>query len=106
MSLCGVIIIGIKFSWNGRLRIYGKNSVGVDVKSCLGLLFTEVLNPFYVFQLASLILWALDEYYLYALCVFLVSCISIGISLYETKKVTPETLICCTLVIANVCTRL
>lgn len=47
----------------------------------------QVLNPFYIFQIASIVLWSADDYYYYAACIFLISCISIGISLYETKKV-------------------
>ncbi|MEQ2200950.1 hypothetical protein XENOCAPTIV_005349 [Xenoophorus captivus] len=45
-----------------------------------------VLNPFYIFQLFSITLWSIDGYYFYALCIFIISVISIGISLYETRK--------------------
>lgn len=47
----------------------------------------QVLNPFYIFQIFSIILWAIDEYYVYAACIFGISAISIAISLYQTKKV-------------------
>ena len=47
-----------------------------------------MLTPFYIFQIASIILWLFDEYYYYAGCIFLVSGLSIGVSLYETKKVS------------------
>ncbi|MEQ2162197.1 hypothetical protein GOODEAATRI_017343, partial [Goodea atripinnis] len=45
-----------------------------------------VLNPFYIFQVFSITLWSIDGYYFYALCIFIISVISIGISLYETRK--------------------
>ena len=49
--------------------------------------FSQVLNPFYIFQICSVILWSCDEYYIYASCIVFISCISLGISLYETRKV-------------------
>uniref|UniRef100_A0A7N8XU92 ATPase cation transporting 13A2 n=1 Tax=Mastacembelus armatus TaxID=205130 RepID=A0A7N8XU92_9TELE len=48
--------------------------------------FCRVLNPFYVFQVFSIILWSIDDYYVYAICIFILSIISISISLYETRK--------------------
>jgi Cation transporter/ATPase, N-terminus len=45
--------------------LYGPNTIDVEVKSYLRLLFQEVLNPFYIFQIASIILWSLDSYYYY-----------------------------------------
>ncbi|XP_008316832.1 polyamine-transporting ATPase 13A2 isoform X2 [Cynoglossus semilaevis] len=69
-----------------RRRIYGPNVIDVPVKPYLNLLFEEVLNPFYVFQLFSVILWLSDDYYFYAMCILLISIFSITISLYETRK--------------------
>uniref|UniRef100_A0A3B4H6L4 Polyamine-transporting ATPase 13A3 n=1 Tax=Pundamilia nyererei TaxID=303518 RepID=A0A3B4H6L4_9CICH len=45
-----------------------------------------VLNPFYIFQLFSVILWSADEYYYYAAAIVLMSVISIATSLYTIKK--------------------
>ncbi|XP_026187758.1 polyamine-transporting ATPase 13A2 [Mastacembelus armatus] len=69
-----------------RSRIYGPNLIDVPVKPYMQLLFEEVLNPFYVFQVFSIILWSIDDYYVYAICIFILSIISISISLYETRK--------------------
>ncbi|XP_008292149.1 polyamine-transporting ATPase 13A2 [Stegastes partitus] len=69
-----------------RRRMYGANIIDVPVKPYVRLLFEEVLNPFYVFQVFSIILWTIDNYYFYALCIFVISVISISISLYETRK--------------------
>ncbi|XP_028265066.1 polyamine-transporting ATPase 13A2 isoform X2 [Parambassis ranga] len=71
---------------SSRRQIYGTNIIDVPVKSYFKLLLEEVLNPFYVFQVFSIILWTIDNYYIYALCIFIISVISIGISLYETRK--------------------
>ena len=66
--------------------LYGQNTIDVEVKSYIRLLFEEVLNPFYIFQIASIVLWSLDNYYYYAACIFVISAISCGISLYETRR--------------------
>uniref|UniRef100_A0A1A8FPM2 ATPase type 13A2 n=2 Tax=Nothobranchius korthausae TaxID=1143690 RepID=A0A1A8FPM2_9TELE len=69
-----------------RRSMFGANLIDVPVKSYMRLLFEEVLNPFYVFQVFSITLWTIDSYYFYALCIFIISIISISISLYETRK--------------------
>jgi hypothetical protein len=46
-----------------------------------------------VFQVASIILWSLDDYYYYAFCIALISTLSVVTTLIDTKKVrrrTPE----------------
>ena len=47
----------------------------------------QALNPYYGFQAFSIGLWLADQYYWYALCIFLISSISICLSLYKTRKV-------------------
>ncbi|ESO89930.1 hypothetical protein LOTGIDRAFT_218380 [Lottia gigantea] len=69
-----------------QLDIHGPNVIDIKVKSYWRLFIEEVLNPFYIFQIASIILWAIDEYYYYAGCIFFISLVSISISLYETRK--------------------
>uniref|UniRef100_A0A0P4W4W7 Cation-transporting ATPase n=2 Tax=Scylla olivacea TaxID=85551 RepID=A0A0P4W4W7_SCYOL len=69
-----------------RQQLHGSNVISVEVRSYLSLLVTEVLNPFYIFQGASIILWSFDDYYLYASCIFFISMLSVLISLYETRK--------------------
>ncbi|NXI37282.1 AT132 ATPase, partial [Galbula dea] len=71
---------------NTRRKIYGANLIEVPVKSYARLLVEEVLNPFYIFQVFSIVLWVCDAYYYYAACIFLISTISLGLSLYETRK--------------------
>lgn len=40
-----------------------------------------------MFQVASLLLWSIDEYYYYAVCIFLISVFSIGTTVLETRSV-------------------
>ena len=49
---------------------------------------SQAFHPFYVFQIASLILWSLDEYYYYAACIFVISVVSITTTLIETRAVS------------------
>nr|CAD7588348.1 unnamed protein product [Timema genevievae] len=69
-----------------KLQLYGKNVIDIEVKSYWTLFVEEVFNPFYIFQIFSVILWSLDDYYYYAGCVFVLSVISIITSLIQTKK--------------------
>uniref|UniRef100_A0A674CL83 ATPase 13A3 n=1 Tax=Salmo trutta TaxID=8032 RepID=A0A674CL83_SALTR len=50
------------------------------------LLRSTVLNPFYIFQLFSVILWSIEQYYYYAAAIVFMSVISIATSLYTVKK--------------------
>lgn len=69
-----------------RKLFFGVNEIAVKVPSLFKLLIKEVLNPFYIFQLFSVILWSADEYYYYALAIVIMSVISIATSLYTIKK--------------------
>ncbi|CAJ0968732.1 unnamed protein product [Ranitomeya imitator] len=71
---------------DNRKLIYGPNEIDVPVKSYGQLLVDEVLNPFYIFQVFSVVLWLCEGYYYYAGCIIVISVISITISLYETRK--------------------
>ncbi|OBS67654.1 hypothetical protein A6R68_03815 [Neotoma lepida] len=69
-----------------RKTIYGPNVISIPVKSYLQLLVDEALNPYYGFQAFSIALWLADHYYWYALCIFLISAVSICLALYKTRK--------------------
>ncbi|XP_006461184.1 hypothetical protein AGABI2DRAFT_185471 [Agaricus bisporus var. bisporus H97] len=69
-----------------RIVIFGKNEIDVEGKSISALLFDEIIHPFYIFQIASIFLWSLDDYYYYAFCIALISCASIASTLVETRK--------------------
>uniref|UniRef100_A0A3B4Z1I1 Polyamine-transporting ATPase 13A3 n=1 Tax=Stegastes partitus TaxID=144197 RepID=A0A3B4Z1I1_9TELE len=69
-----------------RRLFFGENEIAVIVPSLFKLLIQEVLNPFYIFQLFSVILWSTDSYYYYASAIVLMSVISIAATLYTVKK--------------------
>lgn len=69
-----------------RQILFGKNEIEIEAKSTWSLLVEEVVHPFYVFQIASIILWSLDDYYYYAFCIALISFASIASTLIDTKR--------------------
>jgi len=56
-----------------RQRIFGINVAEIKQKSTLSFLLDEILHPFYIFQVFSIILWCTEDYYYYAFCIFLMS---------------------------------
>ncbi|KAJ2852596.1 hypothetical protein IWW36_000225 [Coemansia brasiliensis] len=71
-----------------RQSIFGSNSMDIQEKSIGRLLVDEVLNPFYMFQVGSIILWCFDNYYYYASCILLISVSGIVETLVETRRNT------------------
>uniref|UniRef100_A0A8D8V6R7 Cation-transporting ATPase n=2 Tax=Cacopsylla melanoneura TaxID=428564 RepID=A0A8D8V6R7_9HEMI len=69
-----------------RRVVYGKNEIAVPMKSILSLLFLEVLNPFYVFQVFSFALWFADDYTSYAMAIAAMSVFSITGAIIQTRK--------------------
>ncbi|EKC97467.1 cation transporting ATPase [Trichosporon asahii var. asahii CBS 8904] len=69
-----------------RRTLMGDNVIDIKGKSLFGLLVDEVLHPFYVFQIASIALWSVDDYYYYAFAIALISATSILSTLIETKR--------------------
>lgn len=70
-----------------KQQILGRNNIDVESKSIGQLLVDEVLHPFYVFQIFSIILWLSDNYYIYATTIVIMSVFSIVATLIETKMV-------------------
>ncbi|RMZ91959.1 hypothetical protein DV736_g786, partial [Chaetothyriales sp. CBS 134916] len=69
-----------------RSQVFGKNVIEVEEKSIPQLLVDEAFHPFYIFQIASLVLWSMDEYYYYAAAIFLISVFSITTTIIETRS--------------------
>ena len=55
---------------------------------CDKLISEKIIHPFYVFQIASIFLWSIDNYYYYASCIALISVLSVATTLVDTKKVS------------------
>ncbi|RZB39874.1 E1-E2 ATPase domain containing protein [Asbolus verrucosus] len=84
MEICCFKTSKIKIAFT-RL-VYGSNKITVKELSILKLLFLEVLNPFYIFQICSFILWFLDDYYYYAAAILAMSIFGISMTVRQTRK--------------------
>ncbi|CAI4229537.1 unnamed protein product [Auanema sp. JU1783] len=69
-----------------RIETYGRNLIEVKVRSIFVLLFMEVISPFYIFQIFSVIIWYNDEYCYYATVIVLMSVASITMDIFQTRK--------------------
>ncbi|KAI9019870.1 hypothetical protein DFJ74DRAFT_607911, partial [Hyaloraphidium curvatum] len=69
-----------------RSIVFGANSVAPPEPSILAILFNEVLNPFYIFQIFSIILWLYDSYQLFATAIAVISAVGILGTLFETRS--------------------
>ena len=59
--------------WPGLVKKYGQCQLNIPSKGIVKLLVEEVLNPFYLFQVFSMILWFQDGYVKYAICILVIS---------------------------------
>nr|XP_043069563.1 polyamine-transporting ATPase 13A3 isoform X3 [Drosophila bipectinata] len=69
-----------------RRIVYGDNQITIPLRDFKTLLFLEILNPFYVFQIFSVILWFAYDYYYYACVILIMSLFGIIVSILQTKK--------------------
>ncbi|XP_055621332.1 polyamine-transporting ATPase 13A3 [Toxorhynchites rutilus septentrionalis] len=74
------------YEQNIRRLVYGSNEILIPLRGIMTLLFLEVLNPFYVFQIFSVCLWFAYDYYYYATVILLMSAFGITASIVQTQK--------------------
>lgn len=65
--------------------LLGKNLIELKERSGLQIFFSEMLNPFYIFQVASFFIWIFENYYLYSFVILLMATISALLTVVETK---------------------
>ncbi|KAK8375610.1 hypothetical protein O3P69_008426 [Scylla paramamosain] len=69
-----------------RHELFGENFMKIDVLSVWQLLIQQAINPFYIFQVFTVILWCIQDYYVYSSCIVTLSVISISIMVWETRR--------------------
>jgi len=52
---------------SSTIQIYGKNTTNIPLPPYLSLLTQQLLQPMFLFQLLCVLLWSLDEYWMYAI---------------------------------------
>ncbi|XP_055354336.1 polyamine-transporting ATPase 13A3-like [Paramacrobiotus metropolitanus] len=68
-----------------RRRLFGENSISVEVEPVFRIMIKEALNPFYIFQAFSVTVWFIDGYVYYAGAIVLISTVSIALTVHETR---------------------
>ena len=77
---------GLNEDEKNHLRsIFGICDLEINIDSVFKLLFNEISDPFYLFQVFSIALWFSNQYETYAAVIVVTSFISIGISVYEIR---------------------
>ncbi|KRX08170.1 P-type ATPase, cytoplasmic domain N [Pseudocohnilembus persalinus] len=71
--------------YENTLSLYGYNETNIPPKSTFKIFIDEILSPFYMFQVFSVILWYLELYYYYSTVILLTSLLSIYVTLKEAK---------------------
>ncbi|XP_053315068.1 probable cation-transporting ATPase 13A4 [Spea bombifrons] len=69
-----------------RRFVCGPNAIEVEVVPVWKLLFKEILNPFYIFQVASLSLWMAEGYIEYSIIIIIITLISIILTVYDLRQ--------------------
>lgn len=69
-----------------RQMLFGSNTIFVEVQTYIKILFEEVLGPFYIFQLFSVLLWFNDDYDYYATCIVIMSLVSLISSVIQIRS--------------------
>uniref|UniRef100_A0A7E4V2E3 Cation-transporting ATPase n=1 Tax=Panagrellus redivivus TaxID=6233 RepID=A0A7E4V2E3_PANRE len=72
--------------WENRTVVFGRNLIEVKLKPLPVLLFKEVISPFYIFQIYSVLVWYNDNYQYYASIIVLMSLMSISMDIFQTRR--------------------
>ena len=67
------------------LEIFGKSQLNIEIPSYIKLLYKEFSDPFYLFQIFSVILWLNNDYKAYACVIIFATIVSLIEAVYETR---------------------
>ncbi|XP_055351131.1 polyamine-transporting ATPase 13A3-like isoform X2 [Paramacrobiotus metropolitanus] len=69
-----------------RRLLYQSNEINIEVSPIIKILFKEVLNPFYIFQIFSISLWFSYGYYYYAGAILITTLCSLALTVHQLRK--------------------
>jgi cation-transporting P-type ATPase 13A2 len=72
--------------YEGLRNTFGTCNIEIPDKGIFVLLIGSILNPFYIFQIFSVILWYFSEYEIYATCILITSIASITFELVDMRR--------------------
>eukprot|EP00026_Physarum_polycephalum_P000939 Phypoly_transcript_00940.p1 GENE.Phypoly_transcript_00940~~Phypoly_transcript_00940.p1 ORF type:complete len:1154 (+),score=157.66 Phypoly_transcript_00940:517-3462(+) len=64
----------------------GPNLIDIPVPNAFVLLRREVLHPFFMFQIYSVIVWSTEQYYYYAAIIFVMAAVTAGLGFWEVRS--------------------
>lgn len=67
-------------------NIFGNNEIEIPMPTIPSLLLREILHPFYIFQIFSIILWLLEDYWGYSIVIFVAALLSTSSTVYSIRK--------------------
>ena len=67
-------------------KLHGICNLQIEIKSFIHILAIELTDPFYIFQIGSVILWMFNDYKAYACVIIFATISSLLISTYETRQ--------------------
>jgi len=67
-------------------KLHGPCQIEVPYKGISGIFVDDILSPFYLFQVASVILWMTNTYYYYAGAILIITIVSATAEIYETRR--------------------
>ena len=65
--------------------VFGECDIDIKIHSVWSVLLKELTDPFYLFQLYSVVLWCINEYYFYSGVIVILTIISLIASVYDTR---------------------
>lgn len=69
-----------------KTSLFGLNQIVIEVPSILMVFLTEMFSPFYIFQVASIILWYTDQYGIYATSILIMTSVSIVLTIQQIRE--------------------
>ncbi|XP_042868146.1 polyamine-transporting ATPase 13A3-like isoform X2 [Penaeus japonicus] len=69
-----------------KKTLFGENFMKIEILSIWQLIVQQAYNPFYIFQAYTVILWCMQAYYLFAVCIAVLSVVTITIMVWETRR--------------------
>lgn len=69
-----------------QIKLFGENTIKIEVQSYFRIMVEEVIGPFYIFQVFSCLLWFVDDYVHYAACIVIMSAASLISSVIQIRR--------------------
>ncbi|OMJ79978.1 hypothetical protein SteCoe_19847 [Stentor coeruleus] len=69
-----------------RQKIFGPSVIDVPIPKIFEIFINEILEPFFVFQIFSVVIWLAEKYAYYAITIFFIMCITLIANVYLIQR--------------------